>query len=143
MGTRQTGCCCRLCAPGHALLHFRFRLRCHPQRAGYALGAAAGFECGAARGAAATLAALAPRLPADLAGRVQEAQQQQQAQQQIAAMPFQQLQRQVCESLMAATEPAAGQQQGPALPPGVRTGLSDACAAVERLGLQAPEPRHQ
>ncbi|KAI3438103.1 hypothetical protein D9Q98_000545 [Chlorella vulgaris] len=73
---------------------------------GYQQGSAAGFECGAARGAAATLEALAARLPG-LSSKLREVQQQQQQQQQgggqqLAEMPFQQLQREVCAGLMAA-----------------------------------------
>lgn len=130
--------------------------------AGYALGAAAGFECGAARGAATMLRALAPRLPADFSGGLQQdsaapqqapAEQQQAAQQQpggggapasdaISDMPFQELQREVCQALMSAPAPADAAQP-PALPPRVRAAVDAAAASMRQLGLQAPRPSLQ
>lgn len=93
-----------------------------------------GFECGAARGAAATLKALAPRLPASLQPEAQPQQpgdQQQQQQAGVSSQGYQELQRQVCEGLMAGSAPA--------LPPAVRAALSKDATALERLGLQALE----
>lgn len=91
-----------------------------------------------ARGAAATVAALAGRV---LQGAQQQAPQhstapgQQAEGQSIADMPYQQLQQQVCEHLMG---PAGAQQQP--LPPAVLSALAVASGALERRGLQAPEP---
>lgn len=114
--------------------------------AGYRLGAAAGFECGAARGAAATLRALAPRLPADLRSRLQEVEQEQgQGGQQLADMPYQQLQQQVCSGLMAGAPPqppaaaAAAPVPGCQLLPSVDASLQSLCSALRRVGLQPPE----
>lgn len=126
--------------------------------AGYAQGAAAGFSCGAARGAEVALRALAPRLP-DVAAKLQDARQQQTAQQpgaagnegsptqQLAAMPYQQLQRRVCEALMAspaqpACTPASAStgEPGPrpaALPDDVASALQASCNTMQLLGLQA------
>lgn len=126
--------------------------------AGYAQGAAAGFSCGAARGAEVALRALAPRLP-DVAAKLQDARQQQTAQQpgaagnegsptqQLAAMPYQQLQRRVCEALMAspaqpACTPASAStgEPGPrpaVLPDDVASALQASCNTMQLLGLQA------
>lgn len=121
---------------------------CHPP-AGYAQGAAAGYECGVARGAAATLRALADRLPADMAQQLQERGGPQQGG--IGDVPYQQLQRQVCEGLAAA--PTAGQPTGAQegqqaagvehqappqrqpLPPAVRAALEASTSELEQLGL--------
>ena len=109
--------------------------------AGYRQGAAAGFECGAARGAAVTLRALAGRLPANLSGRLQEAQQQQQdGRQQLADLPYQQMQQRVCSSLMA-VQPE-GEQQQPPLPPDVAAAVQSSRSVLEQLGLQAPAQCH-
>lgn len=129
--------------------------------AGYAQGAAAGFACGAARGAAVALRALAPRVP-DLAARLQDAKQQQAAQQpgpagsqgsptqQLEAMPYQKLQRRVCEALMAAPAGAgsaassgdsgggAERPQPAVLPDDVAAALRASRDAMQQLGLQAP-----
>ena len=109
--------------------------------AGYRQGAAAGFECGAARGAAVTLRALAGRLPADLRSRLEEAQQQQDGRQQIADLPYQQMQQRVCSSLMA-VQPDGQQQQQPPLPPDVAAAMQSSRAVLEQLGLQAPAQGH-
>lgn len=124
--------------------------------AGYVQGAAAGFECGAARGAAATLRALDPRLPPDLRAPLeaqhQQQQQQQGSQQQLGDVPYQQLQQQVCESIMAAApQPADGAPDGGttaapqpsqlALPLGVASAVQASRASIQLLGLQPPAQR--
>lgn len=76
----------------------------------------------------------------------------------IGDMPYQQLQRQVCEGLAAgpaAAQPSdavEGQQAGEAaqqqaapphlLPPAVRTALEAGASELERLGLHVPRSGH-
>lgn len=136
-------------------------VHCTPCVTGYAQGAAAGFACGTARGAAAALRALAPCVP-DLAAKLQDAQQQQAEQQpgaagslgsptqRLEAMPYQQLQRRVCEALMAApaegsaaqgSASASSSAQPAALPADVDSALQASRDALQLLGLQAPPQR--
>lgn len=126
---------------------------CTPGMSGYRRAAAAGFECGAARGGAATLRAMAHRLPPKLASQLQQVQQGQQEDglRQLAEMPFQRMQQQVCTSLMAAAEkeaasPAAGTGSASAdagpmarlLPVQVQAAVQAARDVLQQVGLQPP-----
>lgn len=104
-----------------------------------------------ARGAAATLRALADRLPAGMAQQLQQQGGLQQGG--IGDVPYQQLQRQVCEGLAAAAtaaQPPKEQEEQPAaaagqpalplpqpLPPSVRAALETSARELEQLGLHA------